>query len=168
MKRNSLLFARIGAMMFACYVLLGGAFAQQPSPAAVTLGRELVELKGGAGMFDPIVVNVVEQTKAALLQTNPQLAKDLNDVSAQLRNEFAPRRVELINEAGRLYAVAFTDAELKDMIAFYKSALGKKMLEREPVVLDQTFNFMQQWAPRVGEEVMNRFRAEMKKKGHNL
>jgi hypothetical protein len=42
------------------------------------------------------------------------------------------------------------------------------MLEREPVVLDQTFTFMQQWAPRVGEEVMNRFRAEMKKKGHNL
>ena len=68
MKRNLLLFARVGAMMFACYLLLGEGLAQQPSPAAVTLGRELVELKGGAGMFDPIVVNVVEQTKAALLQ----------------------------------------------------------------------------------------------------
>jgi hypothetical protein len=168
MKRNSLPFARAGAMMFACYLFVGEGLAQQPSPATVALGRELVELKGGAGMFDPIVVNVVEQTKGALLQTNPQLAKDLNDVSAQLRNEFAPRRAELISEAGRLYAVAFTDAELKDMIAFYKSTLGKKMLEREPVVLDQTFNFMQQWAPRVGEDVMNRFRAEMKKKGHNL
>ena len=43
------------------------------------------------------------------------------------------------------------------------------MQEREPAVLDQTFNFVQQqWGPRVGEEVMNRFRAEMKKKGHNL
>ena len=49
-----------------------------------------------------------------------------------------------------------------------RGCVPKKMLEREPVVLDQTFNFMQQWAPRVGEEVMNRFRAEMKKKGHNL
>ena len=168
MKRSSLLFARAAAMLFACYLLLGEGLAQQPSPAAVALGRELVELKGGAGMFDPIVANVVEQTKGALLQTNPQLSKDLNDVSTQLRNEFAPRRAELISEAGRLYAVAFTEAELKDMVTFYKSPLGKKMLEREPVVLDQTFNFMQQWAPRVGEEVMNRFRAEMKKKGHNL
>ena len=165
---NARFFTPFALVLLACQLFVGVASAQQPSPAAVALGRELVELKGGAGMFDPIVVNVVEQTKGALLQTNPQLAKDLNDVSTQLRNEFAPRRAELINEAGRLYAVAFTDAELKDMIAFYKSPLGKKMLEREPVVLDQTFNFMQQWAPRVGEEVMNRFRAEMKKKGHNL
>jgi len=165
---NAKFFTPLALVLLACQLFVGGAFAQQPSPAAVALGRELVELKGGAGMFDPIVVNVVEQTKGALLQTNPQLAKDLNDVSTQLRNEFAPRRAELINEAGKLYAVAFTEAELKEMIAFYKSALGKKMLEREPVVLDQTFNFMQQWAPRVGEEVMNRFRAEMKKKGHNL
>ncbi len=54
------------------------------------------------------------------------------------------------------------------MVTFYKSPLGRKMITQEPVVLDEAFNFVQQWAPRVGEEVMNRFRAEMKKKGHNL
>ena len=43
------------------------------------------------------------------------------------------------------------------------------MLAQEPVVLDETFGFVQQhFGPRVAEEVMNRFRAEMKKKGHNL
>ena len=168
MTRNSLWLARAAAMLFALHLVAGAALAQQPSAAAIALGREVVEVKGGAGMFDPIIVNVIEQTKGNLLQMNPQLSKDLNDVSTQLRNEFTPRRVELIAEAGRLYAVAFTEAELKDMLAFYKAPLGKKMVEREPVVLDQTFNFMQQWAPRIGEEVMNRFRAEMKKKGHNL
>ena len=39
------------------------------------------------------------------------------------------------------------------MVAFYKSPLGKKMIAQEPIVLDETFNFVQQWAPRVGEEV---------------
>jgi hypothetical protein len=168
MNRKSLWLAGAAATLFSFHLLAGYALAQQPSPAAVALGRELVEIKGGAGMFDPIIINVIEQTKGSLLQMNPQLSKDLNDVSTQLQNEFTPRHVELIAEAGRLYAVAFTEAELKDMLAFYKAPLGKKMLEREPVVLDQTFTFMQQWAPRVGEEVMNRFRAEMKKKGHNL
>ena len=124
MKRNSLLFARVGAMMFACYLLLGGAFAQQPSPASVALGRELVELKGGAGMFDPIVVNVIEQTKGALLQTNPQLAKDLNDVSTQLRNEFAPRRSELINEAG----ATLTEATLRQVAAYNQPLLVKYLV----------------------------------------
>jgi hypothetical protein len=38
----------------------------------------------------------------------------------------------------------------------------------EPQVLDETFTYVQQWGQRVSEDVMNRFRAEMKKKGHNL
>ena len=107
--------------------------------------------------------------RAALLQTNPQLAKDLNDVAAQLRTEFAPRRDELLNEAAKRYAARFSEAELKELINFFKSPLGKKMIQQEPQVLDETFSFVQQqFGPRVAEEAMNRYRAEMKKKGHNL
>src|SRR5437764_11412261 len=144
------------------------AQAQAPSASAVATARELVETKGGGAMFDPVIISVVEQTKAALLQTNPQLARDLNDVSTQLRTEFAPRRDELLGQAAKLYAERFSEQELKDMLAFYKSPLGKKMTTQEPQVLDETFNYIQQWGARVSEEVMNRFRAEMKKKGHNL
>ena len=158
----------VPAAMLAACLLSAPALAQQPSAASITAARELVELKGGAAMFDPVIVSVIEQTKAALLQTNPQLAKDLNDVAAQLRTEFTPRRNELMNEAAKLYAAAFTEQEIKDMTTFYKSPLGKKMLVTEPQVLDRTFNYVEQWGPRVAEEAMTRFRAEMKKKGHNL
>jgi len=157
------------ALLLAC-TTFGSAVLAQPAPSAsaVAAARELVELKGGAAMFDPVIVSVIEQTKAALLQTNPQLAKDLNDVAAQLRTEFTPRRSELMNEAAKLYAAAFTEQEIKDMTTFYKSPLGRKMLTTEPQVLDRTFTYVEQWGPRVAEEAMGRFRAEMKKKGHNL
>ena len=156
-------------LLFACTTFGGAALAQPaPSASAIAAARELVELKGGAAMFDPVIVSVIEQTKAALLQTNPQLAKDLNDVATQLRTEFTPRRNELMAEAAKLYATAFTEQEIKDMATFYKSPLGRKMLTTEPQVIDATFNFVEQWGPRAAEEAMNRFRAEMKKKGHNL
>jgi uncharacterized protein len=159
----------VPVVMLACHLFAGAALAQQqPSAAAIAAARELVELKGGSAMFDPVVVNMIEQTKGALLQTNPQLSKDLTDVATTLRNEFGPRRNELLTEAARLYAARFTEPELKEVVAFYKSPVGKKMIAQEPTVLDEAFNYVQQWAPRVGEEVMNRFRAEMKKKGHNL
>jgi hypothetical protein len=154
----------------ALLVCLGAGFAhaQAPSASAIATAKELVETKGGNAMFDPVIVSMVEQTKGALLQTNPQLAKDLNDVAVQLRAEFAPRKDELMNQAAKLYADRFSEQELKDMLAFYKSPLGKKMVLIEPQVLDETFNYIQQWGARTSEEVMNRFRAEMKKKGHNL
>jgi hypothetical protein len=162
-------YLRLAPVVLACQLFAGMAFAQPaPSPAAIAAARELVELKGGSAMFDPVIVSMIEQTKGALLQTNPQLAKDLNDVGTQLRTEFGPRRDELLNQAAKFYAARFSEQELKEMATFYKSPLGKKMIVQEPLVLDEAFNYVQQWAPRVGEEVMNRFRAEMKKKGHNL
>src|SRR4051794_30734762 len=161
-------FATLAAALLACHLLAGAAQAQPATPAALAIAKELVDLKGAAQMVDPVVTGVVEQTKGALLQTNPQLAKDLADVGNQLRNEFAPRRAEVIDAVAKAYAARFTEQELKDVVTFYKTAAGKKMLAQEPLVLDETFSFIQQWQGRFSEEVMSRFRAEMKKKGHNL
>jgi hypothetical protein len=159
-------FAYLAAVLLA--LLAGPTHAQQATPAAIATAKELLELKGAAQMFDPVVTGVIEQTKGVLQQTNPQLSKDLTDVGKQLGIEFAPRRAEVIDAAARAYATRFTEQELKDVVAFYKSPAGKKMLTQEPLVLDETFGFVQQWQGRIGEDVMSRFRAEMKKKGHNL
>ena len=161
-------FVYLAAVLLACNLLAAPAQAQPATPAALEAAKELLALKGAAQMFDPIVTGVVEQTKGALLQTNPQLAKDLTDVSKQLGAEFAPRRAEIIDAAAKAYASRFSEKELKDVVAFYKTAAGQKMLAQEPQVLDETFGFIQQWQGRFSEEVMSRFRAEMKKKGHNL
>src|SRR5205814_6860286 len=106
-------YLRFAPVVLACQLLAGAALAQPaPSPAAVASARELVELKGGSAMFDPVIVSMVEQTKNALLQTNPQLANDLNAVATQLRNEFGPRRDELMAQAAKLYAGRFTEQEI--------------------------------------------------------
>jgi hypothetical protein len=161
---------RLAAALLLASSIIGGAALAQPAPSAsaIATARDLVVTKGGNAMFDPVIVSVVQQTKGALLQTNPQLAKDLNDVATQVQSEFASRRDELLTYAAKQYADRFSEQELKDMLAFYKSPLGKKMSNVEPQVLDATFEYIQQWGQKVSEDVMNRFRAEMKKKGHNL
>jgi uncharacterized protein len=144
------------------------ATAQQPSAAALASARELMELKGVKSLVEPVVVGVIEQTKGTVLQTNPALAKDLDEVAAQLRTEYAPRTAELTNEIARLYAQRFTEQELKESVAFYKTALGKKILVEEPKILDESYARMRQWASKLQDEVTTRLRAEMKKRGHNL
>jgi uncharacterized protein len=160
---------RIAALALSCTTLALPARAQQqPSPAAIALAKELIELKGAQAMFDPLIVGVVEQTKGVLLQTNPQLVKDLDEVAGKLRTELQPRRAELTTRVATLYAQQFTESELKEAVTFFKTPLGRKITAQEPVILDQSFAFMQQWANTLSEEVMSKFRAEMKKKGHNL
>jgi hypothetical protein len=170
---NFIRSVRIAVLALACAALAGPAAAQQqqlppPSLASISLARELIELKGAQAMFDPLIVGVVEQTKGVLLQTNPQLSKDLDEVAGKLRTDLAPRRNELTTQVATLYATQFTENELKEAVTFFKTPLGRKITAQEPVILDQSFAFMQRWANTLSEEVMSKFRAEMKKKGHNL
>ncbi len=144
------------------------AASQQVSPATLGAARELVELRGAANMFDSIVGGVVEQGMGLLMQTNPGLAKDLQDVSVIIRKDLAPRRGELVGEVAKIYAQRFNEAELKEALAFYKTPVGRKLLAEEPMILDQSFALMQQWASRLSEQVLDRYRAEMKKRGHTL
>lgn len=165
---NSLLvrLASVCLLAFAC--LAGGAQAQQPSPGAIAAAKELLEIKGAQNMLGPIVPGVVETAKNTLLQTNPNLGKDLNEVAVQLRGELAPRSAEVIQEFVVLYAQRFTEAELKQVVGFYRSPVGQKLLKDEPVVMDQGFKQAQDWANRLSEQVIARFREEMKKRGHEI
>ena len=71
-------------------------------------------------------------------------------------------------EIARGYASHFTEAELKDIVAFYKTPLGKKLINEEPEGLDEATKRVDAWSSKFADEVLTRIRAEMKKKGHNL
>jgi hypothetical protein len=119
-------------------------------------------------MFDTVVPNLVDKTKAMLLQTNPSLNKDLTDVAAKLRTDLAPRGSELLDQMAKLYAAAFTEQELKEIVTFYRSPVGKKISVTEPRVLEDAFSQVDVWTDKFAEEIIAKMRAEMKRRGHNI
>lgn len=141
---------------------------QKPSTAAIAMANEILAMKGATNYFQPIIPGVIEQDKNMLLQQNPMLQKDLNALALQLRTEFSSRISELMDGAARTYASHFTEAELKDILAFYKSPVGRKTIEEDPKTIDQSLKLAQEWSIKFSEEVLARMRAEMKKKGHDL
>lgn len=161
-------FVLAAAVAFACLAVTGGARAQQPTPAALALAKELVALKGGAAMFDPLIPGVIERVKNTFVPTNPQLTGPLNQVAAQLNKEYEGKRTEVLNEVSKAYAQHFTEAELKEILAFYKSPAGRKMIVEEPKAIDESLRAAQDWANKLSEVVLERFRVEMKKKGYDL
>jgi len=162
------MFSRAAFLLLAAGLMIAPAQAQQPTPGALAAAREYLEVKGAKSMFEPVVLGIVEQSKAVYLQTNPGLAKDLDEVAAQLRAEYAPRTTEQLNQMAQLYAQRFTEQELKQAVAFYKTPLGQKMLTEEPKVIDASFQGMREWANKIEDEVRARMRVEMKKRGHDL
>jgi hypothetical protein len=154
-------------------LIAAGAHAQNfpnptPSPNAIAIAKELITLKGGVQMFEGVVGGVIESAKSTFLPTNPNLGKPLNEVTAKLQKEFEPKKAELVNEVARVYARHFTEQELRELLAFYKTALGKKVLVEEPAAIDDSFKHAQEWSNTFSLQVIDRLRAEMKKKGYDL
>jgi uncharacterized protein len=149
-------------------VLAASAQAQQPSASAMSAARELIALKGATEMYDPVVRGVVEQAKNVLLRSNPMVGRELNEVAGKLHAEYASKVQELRDIVARAYVSRFNEQELKDAVAFYKTPLGKKLIQQEPQVLEQSMKDAQTFGDRLSEEVINKMRAEMKKKGHDL
>jgi uncharacterized protein len=171
MPRASVLCASMLRTMIIGLVLgasIGTAVAQQPSATAMATAKELITVKGAIALYEPLVPGVIEQAKSVFLQSNPTLGKDLNEVALKLRAEYAVRSAEVVNDVARLYATRFSEQELKDVLAFYKSPLGRKMMTEEPNILDQSMRNAQAWADRLSEEIFNKIRTEMKKRGHDI
>ncbi|MGZ5835871.1 MAG: DUF2059 domain-containing protein [Xanthobacteraceae bacterium] len=139
-----------------------------PSAGSIALAKELLALKGGNEMFGGMVSGVIEQAKNSFLPNNPSLSRPLAEVAAQLQKDFEPKKAELINDVARAYARYFTETELKELLAFYKTALGKKVLTAESAAVEDGFGKAQEWTNGFSDQVLSRFRAEMKKKGYDL
>lgn len=170
MKFRSNRLALAVLLAVACFAAAGMARAQTPTPtpSAIAAAKELVLIKGATSMFEPLIPGVIESAKNGFLPTNPQLAQPLNEIAAELRKQYEPKRNEIIDEVAKIYAQHFTEQELKELVTFYKSPLGKKMLTEEPFAVDQSLKAAQAWATHFSDEVIERFHVEMKKRGYNL
>jgi hypothetical protein len=161
--------ARPALLAAALVALSPPAQAQnKPTAGALAAAHELIEVTGATTLFNPLIAGVVEQAKILYLQQNPALAKDLNEIAAKLRTDFAPRFSELTDKVAELYAEHFTEQELKDILAFYRSPVGKKMLAEQPKVVEDSMKFAQTWANKLTEEAIAKMRVELKKKGHPM
>jgi hypothetical protein len=160
--------ARAGALALALAGFTGAANAQQPPAARVELAREIVIASGATRSFEPIVPGILQQAIALFVQQNPDLQKQLLESAQAIKPEFDKRLPEVIGIVARVYAGRFSDAELKEILAFYRSPVGKKYVATLPGVLEESLRLTQAWGNKISEEIVVRMRAEMKRRGHDI
>ncbi|MBB5049080.1 hypothetical protein HNR60_003854 [Rhodopseudomonas rhenobacensis] len=155
---------------------LSAASAQAPapaplkpaSPAAIAAAKEILTMKNVSAMYASAVPNIVQRTKDTLLQNNLNYQKDLNEVAVVVAQALAGREKDIGEQMAKIYASDFTEQELKDLVTFYKSPLGQKLLAQEPKTISASMQYMNQWAQSFAEEVNGQFRAEMRKRGKEI
>jgi hypothetical protein len=141
---------------------------KQSTPAALASAKEILAMKNVAVMYAGAVPGIIEKTKTGLLQQYLNYQKDLDEVALIVAKNYAGREKEIGEGMAQIYASEFTEQELKDLVLFYKSPLGQKLLVSEPKAINGSLNYMQQWAQQFGVIVNSAFKAEMKKRGKDI
>jgi uncharacterized protein len=168
---------RLSRILSAAGLVLGLALtgvpagAQQPappSPAAVAAAKEILTMKNASAMYSQVIPNIVMRTKDVLLTNNLNYQKDLNEVAPIVAKNLAGRENEIGDAMAKIYATVFTEQELKDLVTFYKSPLGQKLLTSEPKAIQESMGYVNQWSQAFAETVNAQFRAEMRKRGKEI
>lgn len=79
--------------------------------------------------------------KAVVDQYGEQVPLEKRDKFKQVLNDFLAKYADwesVKDNLTSMYAEAFTEAELKQLAAFYRTPLGKKVIEEQPLLLQKS------------------------------
>ena len=129
--------------------IIGGEIPQE----SLDLALQLVRLSGNSNAFDELLPNIADQTKNLFIRANPQMQLGIISIVDRLALTLVPRRPELDLQLARIWASGFTDEEMRTLIGFYQTDIGKKFAAVYPKVLSVEVVAAQQWSRSVGEEL---------------
>ena len=112
------------------------------SPAAIAAAKEILAMKNASAMYANAVPGIVVQTKQRAAAEQPQLPEGPQRGRRDRRKNLAGREKEIGDGMAKIYASEFTEQELKDLVTFYKSPLGQKLLASEPKAIQGSMAYM--------------------------
>ncbi|MCF4098026.1 DUF2059 domain-containing protein [Maritalea mediterranea] len=123
---------KLTAMIFAGVVSVAAplaANAQEITPEHLDTAKKYVQLSDTAFVYETSVVNVLKRVADALAKQNPEVSREIVEEGRDLAQEYLDGENKLYPQFARIYALRFTPEELEEIIAFYESEVGQKLLE---------------------------------------
>jgi hypothetical protein len=147
------------ASAFVAFALLAGAAQAQTAapvdPQRLALAKQIFEAQGGAQN----AAAAMRSVEKGMLESmpSPEARERMTKVTETMATEILPR---MYDEMAAIYATDFTDAQLKDILAFYASPTGQALKAKAPVVAQQMGMVMVKLMPRFQLSVLDKVCAQ--------
>jgi hypothetical protein len=150
-------------LLLALLVTTTGAFAQATNATKLALAREAIAAMQADKLFDGMMAQVKQLANQAPLPVNttPEQRQRVEAYRSKIMDLSMETAKGMISQMDQLYADIYSEAELKAMVAFFKSPEGQSMIAKQPQVMQRTM-MMAQGAQRELIPKMQQLMAEMK------
>lgn len=159
--------ALVGASLFAAssVAVVPHGVAQEVSAEHVALALQVVQSAGAMRGFDNVLPILASQVTDRLIRVRPDLHKEIAAAVEAVAIKLSARRAELDGEIARIWAKYFSEDELQTLLVFYESPAGKKLAEVGPQTIAESYQAVDRWSSRVGDELLEKSRQELSAQG---
>jgi hypothetical protein len=142
--------------------------APEASPSHTQAAVEFLQLSGVTKGFEDMIPQFLDQVRLRYVGQRPEIADMINDASLAVVPEFVKRRDDLNKDLAKIYTARFTEDELNQMVAFYKTPAGQKFSTLQAEVLQASVPVVQAWSRKLSTDMAQRIKEEVAKKGQKL
>jgi len=155
MARRLLLGFLLGATLW------GASASARADDDTLKAARKLAEMNGMTAIMTAQAESLVGFVRAAITQANPRQGTEIEDVIEQFVAPTVQKNTPaLLDATTQLYAAAFTREEIAQMIAFYETPVGQKIIKTQSQLQQSVVAAGVDW----GKRVLSEMGPELKKK----
>jgi hypothetical protein len=160
--------ARILALVFLALACPAFAQAQAPDPERLAAAKEMMEASRVDRQFAQVIPLLLDRLKESFSRVAPERRAIIENVFEQMQSKFVSRRSELLDQIAVLYAQRLEAAEMRAVAEFYRSPVGSKLIDVQPDIMQESILAGQRWGARIGQEIEEEARRELKRRGVDL
>jgi len=157
------------AVLLLSMVCATPAFAEELTAEKRADIEQLLEMTGALAIGTQMGGAVVQQMTQVLHKARPDIPQRVLDVlPAEVNGVIMDNMGALKDLTIPLYHKYYSGAEIKEMIRFYSTPLGKKTIETMPALMNEAIGLGQKWGQSLGPSIQARVEARLKKEGYDL
>ena len=142
--------------------------AQEVSASHLAVALDVVKSAKASRGFDNVLPQLAAQAQDRLIRIRPDMFKQIADTVEAVALKLAVRRNDLDTDVARVWAKHFSEEELQTIATFYKSAAGQKFADVGSLVYAESLTAVQRWSDRVGDELIDNAKKELKSQGIDI
>lgn len=136
-----------------------------PSPASIAAADTILGTIGLKQSIAIVVPGMMQELETNVTRTRPEIRDSLRATLKAIQPEFDQTARQTYVQAESLLASLMSEQDITQVAAFFDSPAGKKYVEVTPVFLQNLSDVTGNWREKLSTDILERARAEMKKKG---
>lgn len=131
--------------------------------------QELMRVLRMAQAGDLVLAMIVQGVGNELGERHPDIPADVLEGSEMaVFQSLRWKSSELLDQVGNVYDEQFTEAEIEELLAFYRTPTGQKLIEVMPEIIGLTQEKSMEWSETLAPEIRDRLRSRLSNQGYAL